>query len=94
MSRFERITINKNNPNPITKELHDCGIIYYPERPYLLCVMTEGNDLNELAGVIQNISKTVYEWTAKREVDKGVSPLSDFIVFSFLNLVIHHVSRA
>lgn len=48
------------------KELHDCGIIYYPEHPYLLCIMTKGNDFNDLAGVISSISKTVYEFKQER----------------------------
>jgi beta-lactamase class A len=42
------------------KQLHDCGIIYYPDKPYLLCVMTRGNDFDHLAGVIKNISAIVY----------------------------------
>ncbi len=43
------------------KQLHDCGIIYYPENPYLLCVMTRGKDLKELVDVIHLISKMTYE---------------------------------
>lgn len=62
----ERVVFLKNNPNPVTKELHDCGIIYYPEHPYLLCVMTEGNDLDKLAGFIKDVSSTVYKEVNKR----------------------------
>jgi beta-lactamase class A len=43
-----------------TSQLHDCGIIYYPYHPYLLCVMTRGNDLKKLGGVISGLSKIVY----------------------------------
>ncbi len=43
------------------KELHDCGIVYYPQHPYILCVMTKGNDYNTLAGVIKEISQLTYE---------------------------------
>jgi beta-lactamase class A len=41
-------------------ELHDCGIIYYPKNPYLLCVMTKGNNLDNLKRTIKNISSLVY----------------------------------
>jgi beta-lactamase class A len=47
-----------------TKQLHDCGIIYYAQNPYLLCVMTHGRSYVDLEQVIQNISESVY-----REVD-------------------------
>lgn len=40
-------------------ELHDCGIIYYPAKPVLLCVMTQGKDINVLANVIKNIADIV-----------------------------------
>jgi len=43
------------------KELHDCGIIYYPDNPYMLCVMTEGYDFAELTRVIAETSRMVYE---------------------------------
>jgi beta-lactamase class A len=46
-------------------QLHDCGIVYYPKNPYLICVMTRGNDLNVLKGIIKNISKIVYEHEAE-----------------------------
>ncbi len=48
------------------RELHDCGIVYSSVRPYVLCIMTRGNDFNDLVSVIQNVSAMTYE-----EVTKG-----------------------
>jgi beta-lactamase class A len=45
-------------------QFHDCGIVYYPENPYLLCVMTRGTALDPLIEVVRGISERVY-----REVD-------------------------
>jgi len=42
-------------------QLHDCGIVYYPKSPYLICVMTKGRDFNILEGVIKKISKIAYD---------------------------------
>lgn len=42
-------------------QLHDCGIIYYPKNPYILCVMTKGDDFNELQDIIKTISEKVYK---------------------------------
>jgi len=41
-------------------QLHNCGIVYAPEQPYMLCVMTQGNDYDELANVIKEVSSRVY----------------------------------
>ncbi len=41
------------------KELHDCGIVYEPDAPYMLCVMTSGTDYSKLSGIIQDITKIV-----------------------------------
>ncbi len=38
------------------KELHDCGVVYHPLHPYLICVMTRGSDFLRLEGVIRDIS--------------------------------------
>lgn len=42
------------------KELHDCGIVYAPEHPYILCIMTAGQDWDALASTIADISELVY----------------------------------
>ena len=43
-------------------QLHDCGIIYNGDSPYVLCVMTKGEDQLVLANTIANISKKVFEY--------------------------------
>lgn len=43
------------------KQLHDCGIVYYPQRPYLLCVMTKGRRFEDLAAAIASISRRVFD---------------------------------
>lgn len=45
---------------PIVRELHDCGIVYAPGDPYLLCVMTKGSDFSSLQKVISDISALVW----------------------------------
>ncbi|MBI5530196.1 MAG: serine hydrolase [Candidatus Doudnabacteria bacterium] len=42
-------------------ELHDCGIVYLPNNPYALCIMTEGQDINNLEKIIRDISSLVYK---------------------------------
>jgi beta-lactamase class A len=41
-------------------ELHDCGVVYYPAHPYLLCVMTSTKNLPTAAALIKSISATTY----------------------------------
>lgn len=48
------------------KQLHDCGIIYKSDTPYILCVMTRGSDFDELAQVISGVSALVYNEYGKR----------------------------
>ncbi len=48
------------------KQLHDCGIIYYPNHPYLLCVMNRGPRLETLAKNIAEISALVYKEVAEQ----------------------------
>lgn len=42
-------------------ELHDCGIVYNPNTPYLICIMTKGNSIEELKKTIKSISQLAYE---------------------------------
>lgn len=41
--------------------LHDCGVVYYPGYPYLLCIMTEGENLESLVGVVRGLSDQTYK---------------------------------
>lgn len=54
------------------KLLHDCGIVYHPATPYLVCIMTRGSDLMGNAQVIAEISETIY-----KEVELHDKPHSD-----------------
>ncbi len=49
----ERVFANNN-------QLHDCGIIYKNKSPYLLCIMTRGDDFNKMTEAIKEISQYVY----------------------------------
>jgi beta-lactamase class A len=43
------------------KQLHDCGIVYLPGKPYLLCIMTRGQDFTNLTSTVKEISALVYQ---------------------------------
>lgn len=43
------------------RQLHDCGIVYFPDHPYLACIMTRGYDAEKLKLGIQDISRFIYE---------------------------------
>jgi beta-lactamase class A len=51
----------RGNLSNQTVQLHDCGIVYYKEKPYLLCVMTYDRDFQELEAVIKEISEIAYK---------------------------------
>lgn len=55
--------------DPENKELptySDCGIIYYPKRPYLLCIMAKGPE-TEATQSMATLSKMVYNYIDKIE---------------------------
>jgi beta-lactamase class A len=43
------------------QQLHDCGIVYAPKHPYILCVMTQGSSVAELSPIIAEVSRIVYQ---------------------------------
>ena len=57
----ERIVTSSLSKDVTYSELHDCGIVYDHSSPYVLCVMTRGEDFAELLKVVSDISKIVYE---------------------------------
>lgn len=52
------------------KQFHDCGIVYYPGHPYLLCVMNRGEKFELMPDFIRDISSQVYAEMA-RQTDKN-----------------------
>jgi beta-lactamase class A len=59
--KFGERTVYDPQRNPLFRELHDCGIVYLPDNPYLLCVMTKGNDFAKMEKIIEEISRLSYE---------------------------------
>lgn len=47
--------------------MHDCGIVYHPVRPYLLCVMTRGDSVDVSVKFIAELSRKVFA-----EVQKNI----------------------
>lgn len=43
------------------RQLHDCGIVYYPNHPYLLCIMSSGEKTEDLEKLISDVSRYVFE---------------------------------
>lgn len=58
--KFGERTIYSPDGTADSRELHDCGIVYYPAHPYLLCVMTKGNNFDTMASTIKEVSKITY----------------------------------
>lgn len=56
--------------NPGFGQLHEFGIVYHPKGPYILGVMTRGNNWKVQADIIKSVSEIVYNsvnLTVKRE---------------------------
>jgi beta-lactamase class A len=49
-------------------ELHDCGIVYAPGHPYLLCVLAAGPSRPALIDAVRGVSEAVYAHYARQPV--------------------------
>lgn len=63
--KFGITTLPATATTPALPELHDCGIVYYPGHPYILCVMTQGADFPHLESTIKDISAVTYAGVQK-----------------------------
>jgi hypothetical protein len=64
--QFGEYTSQLSDGTLVSRELHDCGVVYFPGKPYLVCVMTKGNDFPTQAGVISTISRLTYNYVDGR----------------------------
>lgn len=46
--KFGEHTNTLPNGSVADHELHNCGIVYYPDHPYFLCIMTRGKTFSDL----------------------------------------------
>jgi beta-lactamase class A len=56
----------RSEGDAVEKEFHDCGIIYVPKTPYMLCVMVEGVAQQDATAVIAEISEETYTFVTKQ----------------------------
>lgn len=49
-----------NNTNET--QFHDCGIVYLPKKPYLVCIMTRGKDIEKANTSIKKISQKIFQY--------------------------------
>ncbi len=54
--------LQKDDPHTI--ELSDCGIVYQPNKPYLLCVMARGTDPDVTATFIKDVALATNHYVA------------------------------
>ena len=59
-NKFGERTVNNVDGTIDHRELHDCGIVYRAHDPYLLCIMTKGQDFEALTAIIKEISAISY----------------------------------
>ncbi len=53
--------------DPNNHQLHESGIVYVADNPYMITIMTKGRSVQPLPQVVSDISKMVYDWmVAKR----------------------------
>lgn len=55
-------------------QFHDCGIVYHPNNPYLLCIMTRGSNLNNLTSAISKISSIAYDGVGRYTQERSKNP--------------------
>ncbi len=63
----ERTYVSPTMGEILVREFHECGIVYALGQPYLLCVMTRGNNYATMEDTIQSISRVVYDDVIKQQ---------------------------
>ena len=56
----ERVLVQNSNQTIQEKQLHDCGVVYTKNSPYILCIMTKGKDFKKQQDFIADISRFIY----------------------------------
>ncbi|MBI4151122.1 hypothetical protein HY492_03280 [Candidatus Woesearchaeota archaeon] len=58
---------HKFGVNTPVETLLDCGIAYVPEKPYAICIMSQGaSSLKEASTMMKEVSEVTYEYFAAK----------------------------
>lgn len=49
---------------------HDCGIVYFPNSPYLICIMSQNTTQEKADKMISTLSRIVYEYKVKNSEEE------------------------
>ncbi|MDA8098836.1 MAG: serine hydrolase [Nitrospiraceae bacterium] len=60
--------IATGDEGPDVVQLHEFGLVYHPQRPFLLGITVQGTDYDDIANVLRDITKLIYN-----EVDRQSS---------------------
>jgi beta-lactamase class A len=60
-----KISVTTNGEEEDLSQLHEFGIIYHPNRPFLLGIMVRGDNVAQMTTILRDVTRLVYE-----EVDK------------------------
>jgi beta-lactamase class A len=55
----------KSYPGTNVQELHELGIVYNKNAPFLISIMTRGNSIDNQKDIIRDITEITYQWTEK-----------------------------
>lgn len=58
--KFGERSVFLQNGSLQSRELHDCGIVYYPQDPYFICVMTKGANFDAMKNTIRDINEAIF----------------------------------
>lgn len=58
-TKFGEMEYEENGQTVI--ELHEAGIVYCEDNPYVICVMTRGTDFDKQASAIEQVSRALYK---------------------------------
>ena len=63
--KFGEVRMTDSLGTLLGKQLNNCGVVYYPEHPYMLCIMTKktGDDVKSIENIVSTISRIVYKNT-------------------------------
>jgi beta-lactamase class A len=61
--KFGEVRMTDASGTLLGKQINTCGFVYFPEHPYLLCIMTKGlgNNIPALEANIASISRIIYK---------------------------------